>query len=137
MATNTIEVSGLAKWINILDKKFDPAKRKTNLYPDKTSLEIIKKAGLKLRPKEDEDGVFYTFSRKDADGEPFVFLKGKKEAYEGKIGNGSIVTLQVEVYDTKSFGKGHRIMGIRIEKLIEYITPEGGEASPRKKPMPF
>ena len=46
-----------------VDKKFEPAKRKTNLYLDKASEATFKKAGLKLKFKEDDDG-------KDADVDP-------------------------------------------------------------------
>ena len=36
------------------------------------------------------------------------------------IGNGSIVELNVAVFDTKYKGKGHRLEGVRILDLIEY-----------------
>lgn len=36
------------------------------------------------------------------------------------IGNGSLVELNVCVFDTKTKGKGHRLEGIRILDLIEY-----------------
>ena len=42
-------------------------------------------------------------------GEPFL------------IGNGSLVELNVCVFDTKTKGKGHRLEGLRILDLIEYI----------------
>lgn len=136
MATNNITLSGMGKWINILDQKFLPAKRKMNLYLDDKSLEVFKESGLKLKFKEDEDGKYITLSRKDEDGAPFVFMKGKKTPFEGKVGNGSIVTVKVEIYDTKSFGKGHRLEAIRVDELVEYIAPEGGEKTVRKA-MPF
>lgn len=36
------------------------------------------------------------------------------------IGNGSLVELNVAVFDTKYKGKGHRLEGVRILDLIEY-----------------
>lgn len=139
MATETIQISGLGQWINILDEKFLPKKRKTKIYPDKASLKKIKDSGLKLKAKEDEDGVYYNFNRKDEDGPPFVFLKGSTDSFEDKIGNDSVITLKVEVYDTKSFGKGHRVEAIRVDALVPYVSAEGSAepGAPRKKPMPF
>lgn len=36
------------------------------------------------------------------------------------IGNGSLVELTVEVYETKSFGKGNRLHEVKILDLVEY-----------------
>lgn len=56
-------------------------------------------------------------------GEPFM------------IGNGSLIELNVCIFDTKTKGKGHRLEGIRIIDLIEYVpkaqepVSEGPEVS--------
>lgn len=39
------------------------------------------------------------------------------------IGNGSLLELNICVFDTKTKGKGHRLEGVRILDLIEYIPP--------------
>ena len=138
MATDTIQISGLAKWVKHMepDNKFAPPTYQLNIYPDTDSKKVYKASGLKVKYKEDEDGEFLKFKRKQEDGRPFTFLKGEKDFYDKAIGNGSIVTAKIEVYDTKSFGKGHRLEAIRIDKLVEYV-PEGGEKKARKPAMPF
>lgn len=44
------------------------------------------------------------------------------------IGNGSLIELNICVFDTKTKGKGHRLEGIRILDLIEY-RPKDKEAT--------
>lgn len=57
-------------------------------------------------------------------GEPFL------------IGNGSLVELNVCVFDTKTKGKGHRLEGLRILDLIEYVPQpkEAGDQAPQMEP---
>lgn len=127
----------MGKWVKNQkpDTKFAPAAYKMNLYLDKASEAEYKKSGLKLKFKEDEDGKYLTLRRNEDKGKPFTFMKDSKDEFTGSIGNGSVLTVRVETYDTKSYGKGHRIEAIRVDKLVEY-NPEGGTA-PTKKPMPF
>lgn len=59
-------------------------------------------------------------------GEPFL------------IGNGSLVELNVCIFDTKTKGKGHRLEGIRILDLIEYVPQpktESSEIIPQSEPV--
>ena len=51
------------------------------------------------------------------------------------IGNNSLVELNVCIFDTKTKGKGHRLEGLRILDLIEYI-PQAKEPTMEEVPVP-
>jgi hypothetical protein len=125
-----------------------------NLYVDPEGRKLIKQAGLKLKPTEDDDGnLFYRFSKKPSswdDSPPLVF-DADGEAFEGEVGNGSDVTIKIEVYSFKagvdangnpySEGKGHRWQSTRIDNLIPYARPVSDDApvaqSVPKNGIPF
>lgn len=151
MATEKILLSGKGKYFHLAqpDTKFLPASYKLAFAPDEASKEIIAKSGLRLKYKSDPDIGEYITLRRPVErqfaaelkkfGPPLVYLKGKEEAFTGLLGWGTEVTVQVSVYDTKSYGKGHRLEAVRIDKLVEF-TPEtqSGEAeAPAKGKMPF
>lgn len=130
MSTQNIYLTGTVKWAKVRtpDEKYNDYK--INLYPDKNSLTLIKESGVQVQPKEDEDGMYYTFRRKHEQlikrelktwGPPKV-LKSDNTEFEGLIGNGSGVTAKVSVFDTIK-GKGHRLEVVRVDNLIEY-TPD-------------
>jgi len=54
-----------------------------------------------------------------------------------RIGNGSLVELNVAVFDTKFKGKGHRLEGIRILDLIEYVPNKQTFDLPAESSVPF
>lgn len=104
---------------------------KMNLYLDPANLALLKSSGLRLKVHEDEQGSFVTF-KKSADPVDYKDGKGPQEAkpprisYEAekppeniRIGNGSKVSVTVDVYDTK-IGKGHRLQSVHVEKLVPY-----------------
>lgn len=122
--------SGTVKWTSKkLNDKFPPGKYTTDLYMDDDSLAVFKTSGIRVSPKTDPDGeTFYKLSRakeinkKDGtivDLGPFKFLNPDGTEYTGLVGNGSKVTVKVEVYDTGA-GKGHRVDAIRIDDLVTY-----------------
>jgi hypothetical protein len=126
-----------------------------DLIVDKETKKAIKATGMKGNAKDtpDTDEPFFTFRRKaelkKRNGEvvdmgpPEVKLKDGSD-FEGLIGNGSKVTVKVEIYDYDSpeFGKGKgcRLVGIRVNELVEY-NPENTEApaasNSSSKEMPF
>ncbi len=53
------------------------------------------------------------------------------------IGNGSLVELNVCVFDTKTRGKGHRLEGLRILDLIEYKPPTEAPVEEEKPEITF
>lgn len=117
-----------------LDTKFDAPKTKINLFLGKEDLARLKATGSQLRPKVDLDTgkIFVTFSRKFINdrypklgGLPKVVYNN--EEYTGLIGNGSTVSVTVEVYDTK-LGKGTRMEKVVINDLVEFKREEPAEA---------
>lgn len=119
--------SGTAKWTGKKLNKFD--KYTTDLYLDDASLSIFKTSGIRVSPKQDQDGeTYYKLSRpKDLtkkDGQvidlgPPEFLNADGSEFTGLIGNGSKVTVKVAVYDTGA-GKGHRVEAIRVDDLVVF-----------------
>lgn len=118
---------GTIKWakVHTPDPKF--GNYEVNLYPDKPSWAAFKRSGLELKIREDDDGKFITLRRPDKKlikneikefGPPKV-MTADLEKFDGNIGNGSKVTVKVNVYDTQK-GKGHRLEAIRIDELVEY-----------------
>ena len=133
MTTQYFNWSGTVKWAKTnesqRDTTFNPAGNYTiNLYPDDETWAIIETSGLRLTRRTDEDGDFITFRRPHSaeiqgkqvvHGPPTVYLN--KEEYLGAIGNGSIATINVAVYDTRH-GKGHRFNGINVTTLVPYVS---------------
>lgn len=66
------------------------------------------------------DGKKIVWYEKDEDGD-FI-----REGEPVLIGNGSKVEVTVEVYQTKRFGKGSRLVAVKILDLVEY-TPSDNE----------
>lgn len=130
MAHTTLYLTGMCEWAKVHDPdtKFNSEGVYTvNLYPDDKSQELFDKAGLRLKKKNGTNGQpFYSFRRVHSVlrngevviyGRPAVFKDG--EQFDGKIGNGSVVTLKVEVYDTAK-GIGHRLAAVRVDELVAY-----------------
>lgn len=129
MATKYIKVTGPCKWakINKPDEKY--GNWQITVYPDDASLKRIQDSGLQVGPKKDDDGINYTFrrpQRKIIKGEMVEF---DKPEFKGTLpdgvfmGNGSVVTVDVAVYDTMK-GKGHTLMSVKLEKLVEFKPDE-------------
>lgn len=127
--------SGTVKWAGKKLGKYD--KYTYDVYLDKPSLAVFKESGIRVSPKEDNDGnTFYKLSRnkdltkKDGtviDLGPPPFLNADGSEYDGLIGNGSKVTVKVAVYDTGA-GKGHRVEAIRVDELVEYVPSAAANA---------
>jgi hypothetical protein len=142
MTTQEIFFSGKAKWAKVgkdnYDKKYN--NWSLNLYLDKPSLKAFRESGLQLELRKDDEGQFVVFRRplsKLIRDEVVRFdppsLKvvrdGETQDFDGLIGNGSVVTAKVQVYDSRK-GKAHRLEGIRIDDLVpfgekEQFLPEG------------
>ena len=144
MATEHIFLSGKAKWAKVWkpDQEYD--KYSIDLYMDDENFAIYDDSGMKLKLREDEDGKYIRFSRpasKVINGELTEFKRPKivnadNEEIEETvlIGNGSDVTVRVEVYDTKAHGKGHRLNAVRIDNLVAY---EPKNSSSDLEDLPF
>lgn len=128
MATEIHYFTGKAKWAKV----HEPDEKYNNyqicLYMDEDSRARYDKSGLRLKDREDEDGEYIQF-RRNHEGyykgeEAHVFgpptvLNEDGETITDLVGNGSDVTVKVEIYDTK-MGRGHRMEAVRVNELVEY-----------------
>lgn len=154
MAAEFFYITGKCKWAKVFkpDTQFEPNAWKIDIYLDEEGLATHKESGLKTKVKEDEDGKFVGFSRKcgvfpwgdEIPPPEVVDAKGNK--FEKLIGNMSTVAIEFEVYDTKKFGKGHRLNKVVVIDHVEYNkddTPapssEAEKPAGKKKPagLPF
>lgn len=145
MATSTVYITGVGKWAHLYESQMDTKfgeKFHVILYPDSASLIALKEAGSRVKPHEDEDGIYFKFSRdnkkvfKDTEeilGPPDVIevVDGERVAFDKIIGNGSTLTLRLSIYDSK-FGKGTRLEAVRVDKHVPYVsqTKDGEPATP-------
>lgn len=135
MATKTYLFTGKTKWAKPtkLDEKFD--NYQMPLYMDEKSWADFKESGARTEIKKDKDTgeEFTTFKRRHKEmnwkkgemqenGPAKVFIKndeGEYVPFDGLIGNGSEVSVRVDVFDTRN-GKGHRLVSVGVDKLVEY-----------------
>jgi hypothetical protein len=149
MASRSFYISGICKWAKLFkpDTKFEP-QYSLILYPDADGWVVWKETGLGGKIKEDEDGKFVTLRRKIAGPEwqpvlpPPEVVDAEGKPLDKLVGNGSAVTVKIEVYDTRK-GPGHRIEKVRVDKLVEYVAqseedaPEAKPAGTKPKGLPF
>lgn len=148
MATEHFYFQGKAKWAKLGlgdDPTFNSDQEyecwKVNVYLDDPSWESFRKSGLRLEPKEDDDGKYVTFRRpfrKLIKNEIVEFEKppvlvadketGKNNVMNGLLGNGSDVIVKVAVYDSRK-GKAHRLEAVQVQTLVEYnkAAEQGGK----------
>jgi hypothetical protein len=135
LASEFIDVQGKVSWLHAVGfNRFD--KWSVTLHPDTRSLEVIRDLqaqGIKNQMKKDDDGYYIQFSR-----EPSKLMRGKVVAFAApkvvdkdgvpidgsRVGNGSDVTVRLEVYQhgTPNGGKAKaaRFDSIRIDNLVPY-----------------
>jgi len=139
--TQYIKVRGRATWARVQKDNFDDYRGSKNwkicLFPTKEEEKKIKEAGSQVRVKYDDgeksgvEGKYYQFKRQvEKDWgrgvEPLtpVEVTYRGEEYTDNIGNGSEVELTLEIYPTKNFGNGTRLVAVDVIDLIEYVKPE-------------
>lgn len=136
MATQYYNFKGTLRWgrLNSPDDKYK--NYYAEVYMDEGEATKVKTSGLQLTFKEDENGHYVKFRRPETKvikGELVKFEPPKvtlnDEVYEGIVGNGSEVLLNIAVYDTMK-GKGHRLNSVKVLNLVEY-TPPATEDTPR------
>jgi hypothetical protein len=143
MASKTYYFTGIAKWVKNR-KPNEWGKYTAQLYLDDQSILSFKESGLGLQLREDDAGQYVQFSREherkfDSSPDPVVFgpppiyLPDGTE-YKDLVGNGSLATFKVTVYDAGPKRKGHRLESIRVDQLIPYVpttTPVFGNVPVR------
>jgi hypothetical protein len=124
--SNILYFRGVAKWAKV-DKPDDTYHNYSiNLDLDEESLNTFDASGIRVKPKlDEEDGRTYVRFRRSAEYGPPAVVDDVGAPFKKVIGNGSIVTAAVEVYQTKKMGKGHRLMAVRVDKWVEFkLDPE-------------
>lgn len=128
--SGTFYFQGTARWAKVHkpDSKYN--KYSVDLYMDEPSWSSFRKSGLQLKVREDDNGKFVKFSLAASRLVKDEVIKAKPEVYDADnnpmtkdIGNGSKVTIKVEVFDTAN-GPGHRLVAIRADELVEYDDPK-------------
>ena len=113
-------------------------KYSVQIHPNPKSLEKIRDLqaeGLKNAVKKDDDGYYCNFTRpvtkEFASGKivsftPVEVFDKDGEVFDGLVGNGSDVTLKIEVYEHGTPGGGKakaaRWVSARIDNLVPYET---------------
>lgn len=124
-----MELKGTGNWFNSLfkaDTKFnEDGVYSFEFIPDNASLAKFKESG--SRKKIGENGGI-RLSRNAVDGTPEVIFEGKEWEADKMVGNGSHVTVVIDVYDSR-MGKGTRLEGVRIDELVEFDESEVRQAA--------
>ena len=132
MAAKRVYVEGKCKWARTQTP--DPwGNYKITLYPTPESLEKIRELGLKNTLKKDEEGYNVTFRRPTSKlmrgkittfAPPIMLDIEGNPLYDVMIGNGSDVTLRLEVYDythpVGGKGTAARLAAIRVDNLVPF-----------------
>jgi hypothetical protein len=158
MATERVYLNGKSKFAHLVQPDHMYNKWQILLYPDDASLKKIKELqseGIKNKLKKDEDGYNMTFSRPTfRDNKklgtttpmaPPLILEKDGSPWERTtlVGNGSDVTIGLEVYEHQQPGtakkaKAARLMSVRVENLVpydKYIKDEGDPALIKDQPL--
>jgi len=151
--TKEVYVSGVAEWAQVKrPNKFN--NWSINVYTDKATRKSLKELGLRANPKEGNeefgDGWFLTFRRptqatwkgKLTELDPPKVVMADGTVFDGLIGNGSKVTVKLEIYEYNGGidaagnryegGKAARLIGVRIDELVEYVAPQENETETPK-----
>ena len=144
MATKYKKFTGKANWAKLFDFNMDDyqgSKRyAVDLYLDADEQKLYEESGIQLQPIKnntdypdrtgyrfkclqkqlikDEVVIFGAPTVTDVNGDPFEEL----------IGNGSMMEINVSVFDTKN-GKGHRLLSAKVLEHVEYHRSEPVEGS--------
>lgn len=130
LAQKTYYFSGKAAWAKVFqpDTKYG-VKYTIDVLLDDASLDLFRSSGSRVKERKDEKTgeVYIKFSR-DEEG----FRKGEKvtfgppevlgpdnKPWTALIGNGSVVTCKVEVYDS-AHGKGTRLAAVRVDEHVPF-----------------
>lgn len=133
MATKTYKFYGTARWAKIqpdqLDLNYDKKSKswKIDLVMTPGSLELYKQSGLQLKLREDKEGTYTSFRRPERkifkdevrEMDPPYVVTPDEVAITTRIGNGSRVAVEVDVYDSMN-GKGHTMKGVTVHELVPY-----------------
>jgi hypothetical protein len=128
MATQYLKFKGPCKWAQVYKQDDKYNNYKIQLYLNAETKAAYIKSGIQVGIKTDEDGEYVVFRRPHAKlikgdvanlGPPKVEDKDRNP-FTQTIGNGSIVEVDVSVYDTIK-GKGHTLNAVKVIDHVEYV----------------
>ena len=134
MATQTVYLSGKAYWAKVFKVDDKYGKHSIEVELDLDSIKIFDELGLKNKPNQegrvsfrrDPEGMVYKDKLQVRAGAPLI-LDHENQPTTKLIGNGSLVTIKVQVYDYDNKfgkGKGSRLESVRVDELVEYVKPD-------------
>lgn len=131
MAQKTYYFSGKAMWAKVFqpDTKYG-VKYTIDVVLDPASYDLFLSSGSRSKIRKDEKTgeTFVKFTRDESGfrkgeevkfGPPDVLSADGKTPFTQLIGNGSQVTVKVEVYDSKH-GKGTRLAAVRVDEHVPF-----------------
>lgn len=134
MATKYYNFKGKIKWTqNVHEPDEFNGQRfwKISVFDlDENSKAEFAQSGIRITPKTDGDGdTLYTFRRSCTklikgeliEFEPPAYIDSEGNDITVQVANGSEAIVNVAVYDAGAMGKGHRLQGIKVTNLIEYV----------------
>lgn len=146
MATTYMNFDGYAHWAKVYEDHYDEymGNKRWSIFlefKDENELGKFKNSGLRLQLK-DTPGAGVQFRRpfqKLIKGEVVTFDPPEVNQWDDEsksfvpftapIGNGSLVRVNVAVYDTAK-GKGHRLQSVSVMKHVPY-EPKATEEDPK------
>jgi hypothetical protein len=150
MPTENVYIRGKGSWIRT--NQTNPwGKWVATIHPtpgeDLEKVRELSAAGVKNVIKKDDDGYFITYSRpsekEDRMGRkyglsPVQVVDNTGKPFSDLIGNGSDVTIKLEVYQHNTPGGGKakaaRLAAIRVDNLVPYI-PDRDMMKDQKEPL--
>ena len=141
MASKEYMFSGEIKWSDLFvpDNYEGVENYKVTLLVDNDEYYKFKEAGIRTRPKKDEEtGKWLLTFKRPAEGKKVTDRQGNEvilgggapkivnkdgEAWTREmplIGRNSTVDIRVTVYDAGRMGKGHRLEALKVTNLIPY-----------------
>ena len=155
MATENVILQGKGKWVKVYQPNMFN-KWSLDLYMDSESITKFKDMKVKNHLKKDEDGYYVTFSRatsrkvrgRDVPLAPPTVLDKDNLPTTIAIGNGSDLTVKMEVYSYKPptsqvLEYATRIAGVRIDNLVPFGDDSRSDEEIKDvkifkdKPIPF
>ncbi len=128
MATKQHYLTGIIKYSKLLKPDELYGNYSVDISLDEASQKEFDATGIRVKPKKFDDGdplTYYKFRRTSEDGPPLV-VDNQGEPFSKPIGFGSNITVRVESYDSKKYGKGHRLQAVRVNDWVEF-NPEKRE----------
>lgn len=136
MASKIWYLDGKVNW-HANEKPDKYGKYTLDLYLTPESQKKYIESGLNLKDRNDKAGAaFVKLGRKhistNAKGisrelGPWEVLDKNGDPFSGRVGNGSDVTVKVEIYDLTNGNKGHRVEAVRVNHLVEAMKQEVDE----------